>query len=336
MGAPAGPYASVRGKLARARQHRTALDRSLKAFRDKRPYLQTIEEPGRPGPGIYAPLPGGRDARGIQTYGEVYTYLDYSIYLEPRPDCPAPSLSCGLLLGDALNNLCGALDNLAWAASRQGLAAAQYPAGLRGDATRAAHEKAVMFPVCLVAANGAWNGHRTSALRFVSPYVRTLIEGYQPFDAWRAQGHDPRLHPFVMIRDLWNRDKHRSVALTVGTASLETISAWRLDGGTGAVECRTEVLEVFGQPIERRTRVGTVRVYLPEPIRQTTSVRIQVHCGYRLDILFGPDVPVPAGVTVRGVLEGAEALVSLLVSSAEKARSRLRTTPLGPQLVQSG
>jgi hypothetical protein len=310
-----GKLESVVGKLGRADHHLRDLERSLKRFRDKYPYAVNLDELyRRPGPGIPQPLPGQRTPLGQQLYAEVYKYVDQPVFLELKPGFSVPTFQWGLLIGDAVHNLSSALDNLAWAASADRLAQIHYRATPDGEKARENNERSVHFPICVD--ESVWPNTRQSALKYADPSLWAFFEKYQPFTARKERGEDPRRHPFYLIRELWNWDKHRFVHTAAATASLIAVSARLLNVSPDPVEVAADVVEVFrDRPIEGKTQAGTIRVHFPKPITGPTSLDMHVDCDFTLGILFGEASPLPFA-SVNDTLVRARNLLGAMINDA--------------------
>lgn len=125
-----------------------------------------------------------------------------------------PLLEWGTTIGDILNNLRGALDNLVWA-----LTVAEYdpPAPLARLGKDERPWRTVALPV--LREEKDWNGKLASHLWGVGPCARARLKQLQPF----SSGADPERHWLWMLNELWNADKHRTVTVVRWLAGLQRI-----------------------------------------------------------------------------------------------------------------
>ena len=106
----------------------------------------------------------------------------------------------GILIGDTVHNLRGALDHLVWQLSLY---------GRNGRNPR--NRKTVQFPILKEPIPDiepeAFLGAKKEALWDVVPRHRAIIEGHQPYKGW----HGLMVHPLARLRELSNTDKHRII-----------------------------------------------------------------------------------------------------------------------------
>jgi hypothetical protein len=139
-----------------------------------------------------------------------------------------------LIVGDAVHNLRGALDHLAWQ-----LAKAFYG----GREPTYDEGPGIQFPIEPVRTKWAGNKYRRSML----PADAAKLENFQPFNRDSTADGMRLPHPLIMLRDLSNADKHRRIQLTSTRAA---VISYANDGGW--IDC--EPLE--GSP-GSQVRLGT-------------------------------------------------------------------------------
>ena len=175
---------NISTRLDRVEQHLTELDRSVDAFVGY--------------PGTYA-VEAEQDPDGNEV-GVYITALE-------QP----PSVEWAPIIGDIVNGLGAALDNLVWSLS------VKYQRRLhraipRGQIVyRGPFEawRKVAFPV--VVDPSLWPRVSTPRLRFIDPALTHTFLNEQPFS---RRKHRPEREPLAVAHELWNVDKHRHVTVT--------------------------------------------------------------------------------------------------------------------------
>ncbi len=110
-------------------------------------------------------------------------------------------LRFGLIIGDIVHNLRGALDHLVWELSLFG-SGGQMPS----------NPDIIQFPIRdnpLPSNPAPQDFLKTYRLYLVKPRHRAIIERHQPYHPWHGSGRIE--HPFIHLRNLSNDDKHREV-----------------------------------------------------------------------------------------------------------------------------
>ncbi len=165
----------------------------------------------------------------------------------------------GLIVGDAIHNLRGALDHLAWALSLHGRdgrdprnpTTVQFPIRKGPDPNRRPED---------------FRGGRKEALWDVLPHHRAIIDNSQPYKGW----HGLSIHPLLRLNKLSNTDKHRVINPVLALTDTFVIydSTFSDVGGeivipsfkteAGLVEHGTEVTRVLVRPsnIQRNVKVA--------------------------------------------------------------------------------
>jgi hypothetical protein len=182
------PLDSARAKLRRADEHLDALKAEAAAWLDSRPYDLYWDPP-------YPEL--------IET-----PHLELDIHVGVVREPPE---ALGVILGDVLHNLRGALDNLFWAlVTRTGMPtpaeartisfpiARRYATFLQQAGIRSFHKRAKGAPRASVLPDPPGRNRVTYA-------ERLTIQRHQPYHR-----EDPANHPLAILRDLNDRDKHRA------------------------------------------------------------------------------------------------------------------------------
>lgn len=114
-----------------------------------------------------------------------------------------PPLRLGVILGDIVHNLASALDQLVARAVEAS-----------GEKVRRHHG----FPICRTPAQYEKASERQLAGIPAGSRFREIVAETQPFGAG-----DPSGHPLYVLNDLWNADKHRTVAPRLIYADQATI-----------------------------------------------------------------------------------------------------------------
>jgi hypothetical protein len=111
-----------------------------------------------------------------------------------------PSLRMAVIFGDCLQNLRAALDYLAW-----GLV-------LDHGLTPSTENPVTRFPIYTSPVTEKGKQRRVDVPPGVDREALRLVEGFQPYHHGRASD----IHPLAVLRELSNRDKHRTLNLAVG------------------------------------------------------------------------------------------------------------------------
>ena len=152
----------------------------------------------------------GGGAYGIEVVLDPNT-REYIVRGRVRKD--APFREWGLLIGDAVNNLRSALDNLVWQLTilQQGSPPADpLPYNSRW--------RDVRFPIIIKPAS--WAKAAGKNLWGIRPSLSKNIEALQPFVTGK---NAPEREPLVVLEELWNIDKHRHLHLTVCFVGLDDV-----------------------------------------------------------------------------------------------------------------
>jgi hypothetical protein len=179
----------------------------------------------------------------------------------------------GLIMGDALQNLRGALDHLVWQLSLYG----------RGGRPPR-NPTTVQFPIVKDTIPDVrpedYMGGRKQALWDVLPHHRAIIEDHQPYKRWNGFSLP---HPFLRLQKLSNDDKHRLVnPVLFRSAAIFIDPGVFRDLGGEFVEDRNAY---FGQPLVPDAVVLRVRV-CPPSLQRNMQV-----AGSVAPLICFPDVP---------------------------------------------
>lgn len=215
-------------KFHRGEQHLKRLDREVEAF----------------------VAPGKRDPIDI-TQNFDRDHQEWVCTIISVPECPP---HWGLLAGEAIHNLRGALDHLVWDLSI--LYCNREPLDPKDRPWR------TQFPICRKASD--WKGSDIQKMvKHINPTHSARIEQLQPYHGWDG----PRAHPLLSLNDLSNTDKHRVLRFVTlvpsnwrATIRLETVRHCEVVGESGASH-------IPGRPLETGTELlrFPLRVTGPNP-----------------------------------------------------------------------
>lgn len=164
---------------------------------------------------------------------------EHVVYISKCPDHSSLFLRASLILGDTIQSLRGALDHLVYALAdwrRQGNI-------VNPDQTQ--------FPICDNPTN--FNSQANRYLKEIHPLHVAVIERFQTYNALDliSTGSGPSLHPFGLLRDLSNTDKHRILNVVVIPTNVTITTGFQLVDGVN----RTTSHARWGQPAELGTEV---------------------------------------------------------------------------------
>jgi hypothetical protein len=159
-------------RLERAREHLLEFIRGADTFLKTKPYQLVTQ----------------RQFEGTQEF------LIYCVKISNEPP-----YRLGIIIGDLINNLRSACDNLVW--------------GL-GQALNVSDASGFFFPICQN--RRQYEGllaNELKGFRDLPVAAQTLIEQLQPYN----QTQDPTGHLLYVLNRLWNDDKHRTPVLCFST-----------------------------------------------------------------------------------------------------------------------
>lgn len=224
---PDPSLASCRSKLSQAKKHRDSLHKYLEDF--------------------FA-VEGNRPRLGTKFIAES---LEWKLYVNYMPDLSVPFRETGLIVGDAINNLRSVLDYVAY----------QLALLNNGGSLSAAQEKNVQFP--LIDDPRQWPGILKGCARDIHPEHTAIIERFQPYHRFHEElAVGPYFHPFAMLRDLSNSDKHRLPTLVgiPGSGVEGSLPGMMLLFGSMAEFAEGKLPSVQTTPVELGTVLVSVRM----------------------------------------------------------------------------
>lgn len=262
-------FSGIWAKLARAEQHREALQYEIGFF------------PGGGGPPVHPEA--NRVPMRLEFEPETG---DHVFRATARPSEDA-ILRWGLLIGDTAHNLRCALDHLVWQLSLHAL-----------DGREPADAEKVKFPITDVAPEGVApeDFKAAGALKDVLPEHRALIYAHQPYGA----SHDPYVgftHYLLRLRELTNHDKHRVITPVLvlpdryeidrnlfGDAGGEIVeSTYADDSSAWLLEREAEIMRVKVRPASLQMNMEVAgylrpnvcfRYFAPNPVTGKGKVRV--------------------------------------------------------------
>lgn len=214
-----------------------------------------------------------------------------------------PVLDWGTIVGDIVNNLRGALDNLVWALTDAESGPAPYPIPPKPHKDRRWRD--VCFPVVLN--DRDWNRATAKSLWGIRPSLQTCIKRLQPI--YRRKF--PLNHWLYQLHEVWNTDKHRLVAPVSDIQVLSNVHldiCWphRLTHQEFLQNFKTHLFKVrhagpFELDAEEIARFSIVPLRVDERVFQRPNMQVNTH--QLFDMAFQQGVP-PAGKPVTHTLEG--------------------------------
>ena len=317
---------SARAKLRRASQHLRALKQSLDRFGKGEPYRpgaktydpgvvgflksrEVIERITRTELGIILPSPIIRRRMFISE-------IPLTITITPAMDYSLQFLRWSILIGEVVHNIGSALDNLIWELA-QPLPPA--PPSTASSKTRSAYQtklNSIGFPYTKQRSN--WGQSCTRYLALVpDAATRIVLEEFQAFYAWENEGTAPETFPLEIVHELWNRDKHRTVNLSLIGSSFQFTRVRMPNFFPGVDNLPSEIVELLPlRPIEGETEVAKLLVHFPHeielPNRRFVEVNVLVQPTFTLGILFGQGSP-GEGLNALDRLRAAHKLATQVV-----------------------
>ncbi len=324
---PYRPLAGAFEKVRRANECIKALDDEIGRLQDLKPYdlvpktdmtcVEGIEIPRTQAQSLgvtaYWPDPPPSNPNNIFTpliHAEVM-----GIYLVVKR--PLPLLAYGSLIGDIVNNLRSALDQLTWELSihyQRSLPTPLAPLPSSETLPRKSKWRSVQFPVAEIPS--VWTGQQNSCLWLIDQNLISKIQDEQPYKC----GKRYQRHWLWLLNELWNRDKHRSVAITVmygGTTS---------EIGLRPAQGETMSLAQFGQEFDMKLRrvksvgrfvngvkLAEVIIARKSPRLPELHLNLDVNTTLRMGIQFKQAAPT-YGAGVLNTLESLSANVERVLN----------------------
>jgi hypothetical protein len=263
--AAAPDYVACLDRLKRANKHIGALKRSLRA-RVAGDAYEVKSEPD------------------IQDLPEIY----YDIFATERVPVGA---STTLLVGDAVNSLRAALDNMAWALTLRHWPTPPPPDPIPWDAAGWKWRR-VKFPIEVDP--GRWNRVTQNCLWGVDP---SLIADFERFQPYRRRKRSPERDEFRVLDELWSIDKHRRPNIFRTAVELFEVQPARLPAPDGyAFEI---VKQRRPRPPKGRTHLGRVRYVRPPNDHTIVPSKVDMSFKVRFDVKFDRGAPAYGGRVVE-------------------------------------
>lgn len=203
---------------------------------------------------------------------------------------PLPLARWGVVFGNIVHNLRSALDNLVYVLS----VAHQRTIGLDPDAFPYALKSGwrhISFPVCNDRAN--WKSVCATQLKLIDPDLCTFFQELQPFDDGNFRQDFPEFHPFALLQDLWNRDKHHELSVVAANAELVEVSLFDRSKTVQLFDWGIEyVLPRYQGVLQDRTPLTRLRLTPNDPFRAATMteniVQVQAQVRFEIHLPEGP------------------------------------------------
>lgn len=231
------------------------------------------------------------------------------IYAKKVKDPPATEL--GVMVGDVINNLRAALDNLTWELTIKH--SGRPPPNPIPFNSR---WRKVRFPVCLDPKK--WPGFVGRNLWGVRPGLRADFERLQPF---KRRKRAPHRDEFWVLEELWSIDKHRRahlVSIFVGLHGVEF--RWPFEGIPQPPEFEDYGFQIIEQrrigPLKRRAKLGSVvEVASAKPggVLATNMPEVHVNPVLAFDVAFEKGPPAHSGRVVSTLERLRDAVAEALV-----------------------
>jgi hypothetical protein len=270
-------------RVRRANMHIGALKRGARTFIDSRPYAFEIE-------------------RNMDVFP-----WEFTLYGTPIRD-PKPNVAS--IVGDAVNSLRAALDNLVWALSD--LHSGPPPPD---PLPRVCRWRRISFPI--VTDQTKWAKVRDKSLWAVNPCLLTDFERLQPFVRRKRA---PHRDDFAVLDELWSIDKHRHPHIVTGFGGLHDVGPnhWPFGGEPPNFAFSFEILEQRpAGPLKRRTKLGVVReIRVPAPpgaLITTSAPEMHMNPRFLFDIAFEKGPPAYGGRVVETLETCRDAVAEALV-----------------------
>ncbi len=136
-----------------------------------------------------------------------------------------------------------------------------------------------------------------SRLQGVDDAVMTIVEAFQPYKA-RDYGLDPHRHPFWVLRELSDIDKHRTLHVTVLAARVQEKMTIVTPDGVQLTDCDPIV--------ERHWLVDGARMFGFTANRPVADREVQVQTEFAFRVVFDQqtvaEVPAVGGLNIMTVL----------------------------------
>ena len=218
----------------------------------------------------------------------------------------------GVVIGDVVNNLRAALDNLVWRLSvheqaRHGISPPPDPLPYNSPWRR------VSFPI--VTAPTAWDPARPRCLGFVRKDLWAWFERLQPFVTGKNTGQAVR-EPLAILDELWNIDKHRHLHIGQWFAGLHAVTSgfdeiFPIPGKSG---WDYEIVSQSLGPFADGTYLGRVRIIQNDVVGPFPWMHVKAQLAF--DVAFEKGPPAYGGQLIP-TLRQLHKVVSLIVREFE-------------------
>jgi hypothetical protein len=233
----AHPLDDPRAKLSRAEHHLLTLNGEWEAWKKSYPYYILVE------------------SNEDNAFWE-FSVRRFGAEVKPEDDV------FGLLIGDYVNNLRAALDQLAW----------QLVIVANKRKVKPTDRRDIYFPIVEAGAHPRdyWN---LSPLRYFSVEQGSFFEGFQPYRRTDFPKALPTLNAF------WNADKHRLINPVEVRLTPEDGLIFEVVHDAKIIETHTDA----DIPLEGDAKVGWAKTETtgPDPLVKVQNLRIQVLLGER-------------------------------------------------------
>lgn len=274
-------------KLKRANEHLKVLYDHVNTFLHEPPdpYLVTVEPDEQH-------LGTGTDAAD-----------KFRLVLKPGTKL-VPTMEWGTMVGDILHNLRSALDHLAWelTVANSGPAPAD-PVGGKW--------KRVGFPILTDRAR--WSDLGMEAVWGIGPDPAARIEELQPYNT----GQDaPERQPLAVLHELWNRDKHRTVAVVVDMLEFRGLATPPLLPGSPQITTRVLQRRPIG-PVEDGAVLAVVAISPSAPI-DIVREYVKMNVSFTFDVAFEDGPPAHGEKLIAGIERLSDVVKLILLEFSEK------------------
>lgn len=194
----------------------------------------------------------------------------------------APTSEIGVLVGEVIHDLRSALDQLVWSLTlSHQRRAPRLP--LPGYGVRC-WWRYVGFPIAEDSED--WPGARHSRLKGIDPALVGMFKEEQPF----APGKLAKRDPLLLMQELWNTDKHRTVNVVVARPTDFTFGPDRIlasiFGEENAItRLRPQIISRTQRPVEDGKVVLQLQLSRPVTVREIQK-HLNDHARLGLDITF--------------------------------------------------
>jgi hypothetical protein len=215
----------------------------------------------------------------------------------------------GAAIGDVIHNLRAALDYVVWELSDKFSGPAPQPLPLKDPWRR------IQFPV--VSDPAHWPGAVSRYLWAVDPKLHARFQRLQPFYPRRKH---PQRHWLAVLQELWNGDKHRTVAVVNSLVALDRVHpsdwewepSWRFPGEKPLQVQATVLKRRKPGPLEDDAELARVKILAPLFPLSFLQKAMNMNLVFAYDIAFEQGPPA-YGAQVVHTLEDFHNRVTAIV-----------------------